>query len=64
MKTLDLKRIETIEAGGFGDVVNGACAAVGAASLFGWIALSNPVGWAIGGGCLINAIGNGAGWWY
>lgn len=65
MKTLELNKMENVSGGDFGDVVNGACAAVGVASYVGWIAvsISSPVGWVVGGACLVNVVGNGAGWW-
>ena len=64
MKTIEINRLSEINGGDVGDVVSGACAAVATASLFGVIALgSSPVGWTVGGVCLINAIGGGAGWW-
>ena len=64
MKTLELNQLETINGGDVGDVVNGICAALATASYFGWIALmATPAGQAAAGVCLVNLIGNGAGWW-
>ena len=63
MKTLEFNQMELVEGGDAGDVVNGLCGAVAAASYFGWIAMSTPVGQVVGGICLVNLIGNGAGWW-
>lgn len=63
MKALEFNQMEIVEGGGVVQVVNGACAAVSAAGIFGWIALNNPVGYVVGGVCLVNTVGQGMDWW-
>jgi len=64
MKTLELNQMEVIEGGDIGDFVNGVCAALVVANYLGVIALmATPGGQVVAGACLVNLIGNGAGWW-
>ncbi|MBL4746904.1 MAG: hypothetical protein JKY08_11130 [Flavobacteriaceae bacterium] len=65
MRKLEINELSNIQGGDVGDVINGACAALAAGSYLTIIALSisTPVGAVIGGACLVNVIGNGAGWW-
>lgn len=66
MKKIEIIHLESISAGGVGDVINGACAAYAAAGLFGIVTtafISGGWGIAFGAGCLVNTVGTSNNWW-
>jgi hypothetical protein len=69
MKKLEIQRLEEINGGLIGNIINGACAAGGVWTVGAYLGLVTAV--AVSGGtavalvaaCTVNAIGTGNGWW-